>query len=83
LADPVYVLFFTVQEVKSVDMCKHKSDGQAWTAWPLKGQSCAETSVTADLCIPEEKRTHLHYGRSLMSWMLLLVLSLVKRLAHF
>ena len=23
---------FTDQEVKSVDMCKPKSDGQAWTA---------------------------------------------------
>jgi len=28
----MYVLLFTDQEDKSVDMCKPKSDGQAWTA---------------------------------------------------
>jgi hypothetical protein len=28
----VYVLFFTDQEVKSVDMCKPKADDQVWTA---------------------------------------------------
>jgi len=33
--------------------------------------------------IPEEQKTHLNYGRSLISCMLLLVLSLVKGLAHF
>jgi len=26
---------FTDQEVNSVDMCKPKSDSQAWTAWHL------------------------------------------------
>jgi len=28
----VYVLYFTDQQVKSVDVCKHKSDGQIWGA---------------------------------------------------
>jgi hypothetical protein len=31
----MYMSYFSDQEVKPVEMCKHKSDGQAWTAWPL------------------------------------------------
>jgi len=34
----MYMSYFTDQEVKSVDMCKPKSDGQALSAWPLKYQ---------------------------------------------
>ena len=32
----IICLNFTDQEVKSVDMCKPKTGGQAWTALPLK-----------------------------------------------
>ena len=30
------VYYFTDQQAKSVDMCKTKSDGQAWTACSLE-----------------------------------------------
>jgi len=73
----LYVLFFTDQQVKSIGICKPKSDSQAWTAWPLNlGQTVVlkhHNYSSMVHTISKEQRTHLHYGRSLVSWMLLLV----------
>jgi len=83
----VYMTYFYRSIVKSVDMCKSESDGHTWTTWPLKLDWQLYWNISNCLFvlhnIPEEQRTHFHCGRNLISCMLLLVLCLVKRLAHF
>jgi hypothetical protein len=63
----MYVLFFTDQEVKSVDMCKPKSDGQLGLLdpWIWDRQSSWNISNYSSMPhnIPEQQRTHLLYGK--------------------
>ena len=69
-------LIFTDHEVKSVDMCKPKSDRRVWTLdrWNWDGQFYWNISNCWSVLhnITEEQRTRLHYGRNLISSMLLL-----------